>query len=90
MEKAISKKRRLKGTVTSTKMQKTVIVRVDRAVLHPKYHKYYTVSKKYKVHDEKGLCKEGDMVTIEACRPISKDKCWLVVERQSKAVKEIE
>ncbi|MBI4090614.1 MAG: 30S ribosomal protein S17 [Candidatus Komeilibacteria bacterium] len=84
------KKRRLKGTVTSAKMQKNVVVRVDRSVMHPKYHKAHTVSTKYKAHDEKGLCHEGDRVVIEACRPISKDKCWRVVERSAKAGKETE
>lgn len=83
MEKVTIKKRRLEGTVVSTKMQKTIVVRVDRSVLHPKYHKYFMVSKKYKVHDEKNICVAGDMVTIEACRPISKDTSWRVVERRA-------
>lgn len=77
-EKKINK-RQLEGIVVSTKMQKTVVVRVDRVTIHPKYNKRYVVSKKYKAHDEKGIAKEGDLVLIEACRPISKDKKWRVI-----------
>lgn len=68
--------RRLQGTVISTAMSKTVVVRVDRRVAHEKYGKYYTISKKFKVHDETGAAHMGDMVEIEECRPISRDKNW--------------
>jgi len=71
-------KRKLTGEVISDKMDKTVVVRVDRVKIHKKYKKRYTVSKKYKVHDEKNELKEGDMVTIIECRPISKNKRWRV------------
>ena len=74
-------KRRLKGEVISDKMQKTVVVKVGRVKLHPKYKKRYKVYKKYKAHDEKEECKVGDEVIIEECRPISKEKKWRVVKR---------
>ena len=84
MKKATHQKRRLEGTVVSTKMQKTAVVRVDRTLLHSKYKKYFKVSKRYKVHDETNACVKGDVVVIEECRPIAKDKCWRIVERQAK------
>jgi len=77
-KKTVIKKKFL-GVVTSDKMGKTVVVSVDRVKQHPKYHKRYTVSKKYKVHDEKEQFKEGDKVTFIECRPISKDKKWRVI-----------
>jgi small subunit ribosomal protein S17 len=73
-------KRRLKGLVTSAKMDKTIIVEVVRVRFHSKYKKQYKVSKKYKVHDGKGLAKAGDKVIVEECRPISKDKRWLLIQ----------
>jgi len=72
--------RKLKGVIVSDKMQKTVVVRVDRLKKHPKYQKYYRTSLKLKAHDEKGEYRIGDMVTIEETRPLSKDKRWKVVE----------
>ena len=72
--------RRLKGIVTSAKMQKTVVVRVDRLRRHPKYQTYFRISRKYKAHDEKGEYQEGDTVIIKEVRPLSRDKRWLVVE----------
>lgn len=68
--------RKLKGIVISNKMDKTVIVRVDHVRAHPKYKKQYTVSKNYKVHDEKGAVKVGDVVEFAECRPLSKTKRW--------------
>ena len=73
-------KRQLQGTVISNKMQKTVVVRVERIKEHPKYKRRYKVSKKYKAHDEKGGYKIGDKVIIEECRPISKEKKWRVIK----------
>lgn len=64
----------LQGTVVKAAMQKTVTVKVTRFVKHPKYQKYQTLTKKYKVHDEDGSAKVGDKVTIMETRPISKDK----------------
>jgi small subunit ribosomal protein S17 len=74
-------KRILTGRVTSDKMDKTVTVLVDRRVMHPLYKKFIRRSKNYAAHDEGNLCKIGDAVRIEECRPISKRKTWLVVER---------
>ncbi|MBI4281544.1 30S ribosomal protein S17 [Candidatus Uhrbacteria bacterium] len=67
------------GVVVSDAMQKTLVVRVDRIVLHPKYQKRYRVSKRYKVHDEKEEHSVGETVRFEECRPLSKDKRWRVL-----------
>lgn len=74
-------KRQLTGTVISNKMQKTVVVEVEKIKEHPKYKRRYKVHKKYKAHDEKGECKVGDRVIIEECRPISKEKRWRVIKK---------
>jgi len=76
-------KRQLKGTVMSDKMQKTIVVKVERQVRHPKYKKTYKVHKRYKVHDEKEEYKVGDKVVIEECRPLSKEKRWRVVGKSA-------
>jgi small subunit ribosomal protein S17 len=78
-------KRQLKGLVVSDKMQKTVVVSVERIKEHKKYKRRYKINKKYKAHDEKGEYKIGDTVTIEECRPMSKDKRWRVVSLIDKA-----
>ncbi|MBI2053233.1 MAG: 30S ribosomal protein S17 [Candidatus Sungbacteria bacterium] len=70
--------RTVQGTVVSTKMQKTIVVRVDRLKKHPKYGKYYRVSGKFKAHDEKGEYRSGDIVLLEETRPLSRDKRWRV------------
>ena len=70
------KRRTQTGVVVSDKMEKTVVVRVDRLVKHMLYNKYIKRSVKYKVHDEKNSCKPGDKVLIAECRPLSKDKRW--------------
>jgi small subunit ribosomal protein S17 len=64
------------GVVVSDKMEKTIVVRVDRLVKHATYNKYIKRSVKYKVHDEENSCKAGDKVQIVECRPLSKDKRW--------------
>ena len=75
-----SKAKLLSGIVVSNKMQKTLIVRVDRFIKHPRYGKYYTVSKKFKVHaDDAANIAPGTEVVIKACRPISKDKSFTIV-----------
>ncbi len=74
-------RRVLTGRVTSDKMTKTITVLVDRRVMHPLYKKFIRLSKKYAAHDEENVCKIGDKVRIEECRPISKRKTWMVVER---------
>jgi len=74
-------KRVLTGRVVSDKMDKTITVLVERRVMHPLYKKFIRRSKKYAAHDETNLCKEGDLVSIEECPPISKRKTWTVVAR---------
>lgn len=74
-------KKKLTGVVVSDKMMKTVTVLVERFIKHPKYGKYFKVSKKYKAHDEAGTYHEGDKVVIEECRPISKDKSFTVISK---------
>ena len=64
------------GTVVSTKMDKTITVLVERRIKHPLYGKYIKRSKKIHAHDEENQCQEGDLVTIEETRPISKTKSW--------------
>jgi len=71
----------LKGTIVSDKMQKTVVVEVTRIKKHPKYKKYYSVTQKFKAHDEEDVYKTGDKVTIRETRPMSKEKRWLVVNK---------
>ncbi len=68
------------GVVVSDKMQKTVVVRIDRRVPHPIYGKMVTRSKKFKAHDEENSAKTGDTVRIVETRPLSKDKRWRVLE----------
>lgn len=68
------------GVVTSDKMAKTITIKVSTKKLHPLYKKYVSRSKKYKAHDEKNEAKIGDTVRIVESRPISKDKCWRLVE----------
>ncbi|MBE3556410.1 MAG: 30S ribosomal protein S17 [Firmicutes bacterium] len=75
-----NKRRQLIGTVVSDKMEKTVVVRVERLIEHSKYHKRLRRSKKYKAHDENNRCHVGDQVRIEETRPLSKEKRWRVVE----------
>lgn len=72
-------RRVLQGTVVSDKGDKTVIVLVERRVMHPVYKKFIKQSKKYAAHDEANAFKIGDTVQIEECRPISKRKRWTVI-----------
>ncbi len=81
MTEIIKTRRKIKGVVASDKMDKTVVVKVDRYVKHPKYGKYYTITKRYKAHDENNTYKVGDVVIIEESRPISKDKNFIVIEK---------
>jgi small subunit ribosomal protein S17 len=71
----------LKGVVVSDKMTKTVVVAVTRLKKHPKYKKYYKVTKKYKAHDEKNEYHVGDKVVIQETRPLSKEKRWIAVSK---------
>lgn len=72
-------RRVLQGTVVSDKCDKTVIVLVERRLMHPVYKKFIRRSKRYAAHDEGNVVKVGDSVFIEECRPISKRKRWMVV-----------
>jgi small subunit ribosomal protein S17 len=79
MEHTVGKQRTLRGTVVSDKMVKTVVVAVTRLKKHPKYQKYFKVTKRFKAHDEERKYKTGDKVTIQETRPLSKDKRWKVI-----------
>jgi small subunit ribosomal protein S17 len=74
-------RRVLTGTVVSDKMSKTVVVRIDRRVMHPLYKKIITRSKKYAAHDETDSASIGDTVRIRECRPISRNKRFEVIEK---------
>jgi len=73
-------RRRLTGTVVSDKMTKTAVVRVETLKPHPLYHKVVRRHKRYKAHDEGNEAHVGDVVIIEECRPLSRDKTWRIVE----------
>jgi small subunit ribosomal protein S17 len=72
-------KRKFNGVVVSDKMNKTIVVRIDRVIVHSVTKKRIGTSKRYKVHDELGKFKEGDKVSFKECRPLSKDKKWTVL-----------
>jgi 30S ribosomal protein S17 len=74
-------KRKFNGVVTSDKMDKTIVVKVETVKRDLKYNKRYKVAKKYKVHDEANKYKEGDKVEFIECRPLSKDKKWRVISK---------
>ncbi len=78
-------KRILTGTVVSDKNDKTVVVKVERKVKHPLYGKIIRRSKKYHAHDEANVAKEGEIVRIEECAPISKNKTWRLVAEAAAA-----
>jgi small subunit ribosomal protein S17 len=74
-------KRQLQGIIVSDKMDKTRVVAVTRLKKHPRYLKYYKVTKRFKAHDEKNEYKAGDKVIIEETRPLSKEKRWKILKR---------
>jgi len=74
-------KKTLQGIVVSDKMQKTVVVQVERMKEHPKYKRRYKIHKKYKAHDQNQEYHIGDKVVIEETSPISKDKKWKVIQK---------
>ncbi len=86
-ENRVSNKKVLFGTVVSNKMEKTIVVSVERKIKHPLYGKYIVRSKKYKAHDETNKCSVGDFVKIMECRPLSKEKSFKYVETIKEAVK---
>jgi len=85
MNEQTKAQRTIEGRVVSNKMQKTVTVLLERQVQHPLYGKIIRRSTKVHAHDDKGECKEGDMVRIAECRPLSKTKNWRVVEVVTRA-----
>lgn len=80
MERHSSGRKRLVGSVVGNKMDKTVIVSVERMVRHPRYGKVLRRVKKYKAHDEGNTCRVGDVVRIVESRPLSREKRWVVEE----------
>jgi small subunit ribosomal protein S17 len=85
MSEQIKAQRTIEGRVVSNKMTKTVTVLLERQVQHPLYGKVVRRSTKVHAHDEKGECKEGDLVRIAECAPLSKTKNWRVVEIVTRA-----
>ena len=80
--------RSLVGTVVSDRMDKTIVVLVERRIQHPLYKKYIRRSKKFHAHDADHACHIGDTVKIEECRPLSKTKSWRLVNVLSQSVVE--
>jgi len=80
MENSKKNKRHLTGKVVSTKMDKTIIVKIERKLMHPLYKKSVIRSKRFKSHDEKNQCSLGDIVEIEETRPLSKDKRFRLIK----------
>ncbi len=77
--------RTIKGVVVSNKMDKTIVVRAERLVKHPVFHKYVRKHVKYKAHDERNQSKVGDTVLIIESRPLSREKRWRMLEILEKA-----
>lgn len=82
---ARNRRKMREGIVISDKMDKTVVVRVSTLVTHPLYKRIIKRSSKFKAHDETNECRTGDKVRIMETRPLSKDKCWRVIEVTEKA-----
>jgi small subunit ribosomal protein S17 len=80
--------RSIMGTVVSDKMNKTIVVQIERKVKHPLYGKYVKKFTKLYAHDEENACHIGDVVVIQQTRPISKTKCWKLIEVIKKVVQE--
>ena len=80
MSEQAAASRTLVGRVVSNKMDKTITVIIPRRVKHPLYKKYITRSTKLHAHDENNECQEGDVVSIEQCRPLAKTKSWRLVK----------
>lgn len=78
--------REMTGVVVSDKMNKGIVVMVERFVKHPKYGKFIKRSTKLHAHDENNDCKQGDVVIVRECRPLSKTKTWRLVEIKQRAV----
>jgi len=80
MSENVTKLRTITGRVVSNKMDKTITVLVERVVKHPVYGKYIKRSTKMMAHDEQNVCQEGDVVSITSCRPMSKNKTFMLVQ----------
>jgi small subunit ribosomal protein S17 len=78
--KNVASRKKIVGVVVKDKMDKSVVIEVEKFSKHPRYHKYLRTKKRYKAHDEGNLCKIGDRVLVVETRPLSKDKNWLVKE----------
>ena len=77
--------RTLTGTVTSNKMQDTIVVMVERRVKHPKYRKFIKRSTKVHVHDQGNTATIGDLVVVQECAPLSKTKSWKLIDIRKKS-----
>ncbi len=82
----LQRRKELVGTVVSNKMQKTIVVQIERRVRHGLYQKYVSKSQKFKAHDEKNEAKMGDIVTIIESRPLSRDKRWALQKIVRRAI----
>lgn len=80
MDEQAKASRTLTGRVVSNKMDKSITVLIERKVQHPDYGKYVKRTTKLHAHDEENACNEGDLVTVEQCRPLSKTKSWRLVK----------
>ena len=80
-------KKTMTGVVVSNKMDKTIVVKVERRFAHPVFKKVVKTTKKYKVHDEKNECVEGDFIRIQETRPLSKEKRWRLMDIVTKEKK---
>jgi small subunit ribosomal protein S17 len=80
-----SNTRTLQGKVISAKMEKSIVVAIERKVKHPLYGKFMKRTTKLHAHDETNQCKEGDVVLISECRPLSKNKSWTLASIVTKA-----
>jgi len=85
LDTATSNKKTMKGRVVSDKMNKTIVVEVERKFAHPTFKKVVRATNKYKVHDEKNECKVGDVILMIETRPLSKEKRWRLLEIVKKA-----
>lgn len=86
----LGRRKEFVGTVVSDKMQKTIVVKVDRRVRHGLYEKYVTRSRRFKAHDEKNTAKVGDLVRIIESRPLSRDKRWALQEIVRRAAQTVD
>ena len=86
MKEKKRQKKILQGIVVSDKMEKSAVVLVERTIQHPLYKRTLKRTKKYKIHDEHNACRVGDFVRLIECRPISKHKCWRLLNVVRKAI----